>query len=103
MSAQIPLSFPINESLHANDFMILPCNEDAVEFVNRYPIWHYPALVIYGEKGSGKTHLLNLLQDKISDNDLVVDDADEIFGNEDAEIDLFHRFNQAKESGNFIV
>ena len=103
MNSQIPLSFPVNESLHARDFMVLPCNERAIDFVNKYPDWHYPALIIYGEKGCGKTHLLNLLQDRLTDGGLIVDDVDMTFGDDDAETDLFHRFNQAKENGNFLV
>lgn len=103
MNAQIPLSFPVHESLHARDFMALPCNERALDWINKYPDWHYPALIVYGEKGCGKTHLLNLLMDRLDENDVVIDDAEAVFGDDGAETDLFHRFNQAKESGNFLI
>jgi chromosomal replication initiation ATPase DnaA len=104
MNSQIPLSFPVNESRTADDFMVLPCNEVAVEWIDRYPSqWSYPALIIYGEQGCGKTHFLNLLRGKVESSDIVIDDVDAVFGDDDAETDLFHRFNQAKENGRFMV
>lgn len=103
MNAQIPISFPVNESRQADDFMVLPCNEAAVEWGNRYPNWNYPALIVYGEKGCGKTHLLNLFQGKMREDDIIIDDVDSVFGDDEAEKKLFHTFNQAKENGHFMV
>jgi chromosomal replication initiation ATPase DnaA len=102
--AQIPLSFPVHESMNAEDFMRGECNADALDWINRFPHWPYPALIIYGEKGCGKTHLLNLWSDtKSSEGDKAIDNIDAIFGNKQAEEGLFHSFNIAKENEHFLI
>ena len=39
------------------DFLVSPSNADAVAWIDRWPDWPGPALVIVGPPGSGKTHL----------------------------------------------
>ena len=98
MGRQIPLSFPVSESYSGNDFLTLPCNEDAMAWIDRYPNWSYPVLIIYGEKGCGKTHLLRLWQAQAQNSDVAIDDAHNLFGDHKLEEELFHQFNQAKEN-----
>lgn len=102
MNAQIPLSFPVKEAMNADDYMVLPCNQDAYAWIQKYPDWSYPALIVYGEEGSGKTHLLNLCTSMTGD-DMAIDNTHEIFGDLEKEKDLFHRFNLAKEQGQFLL
>ena len=42
------------------DFLIAPCNRDAVAWVDRWPEWSAPALILYGSSGSGKSHLAHV-------------------------------------------
>ncbi len=100
---QIPLSFPIKESYDAQDFMRLPCNEAAMQWIDKFPDWHYPCVIVYGEEGCGKTHLLSLWQDRVGDDHRAIDDVDNIFGNAEAEKNLFHLFNQAKENKTYLM
>ena len=39
------------------DFLVAPCNEAAVAWLDRWPDWPGPALVVHGPPGSGKSHL----------------------------------------------
>lgn len=103
MNKQIPISFPIHSSYSASDFMPLSCNEQAMIWIDKYPDWPYPAIIIYGEKGSGKTHLLNLWNQQSSTGDVFIDDVDKIFGDDELEKELFHQFNQAKENNTYIL
>jgi chromosomal replication initiation ATPase DnaA len=98
MGRQIPLSFPVNESYAGGDFLTLPCNQEAMAWIDRYPDWPYPVLIIYGENGCGKTHLLRLWQTKAQKGDVAIDDAHDLFGDQKLEQDLFHQFNQVKEN-----
>jgi chromosomal replication initiation ATPase DnaA len=103
MSGQIPLSFPIEDSYRSEDLMPTACNAEALAWIDRFPDWPYPVVVLYGEKGCGKTHLLSLWQDKKGSNDEVIDDVDGFFGNREAENKLFHKINMAKENGSFLL
>lgn len=103
MQAQIPLSFPVTESYRADDFMPAECNKEALNWIERFPDWPYPAVIIYGEKGCGKTHLLSLWQEKAGLKHIAIDDVDQFFGNPEAEEELFHQFNLAKEDLTYIL
>ena len=103
MGKQIPLSFPVKESYAVDNFLSLPCNEQALTWINRYPDWPYPALIIYGERGCGKTHLLNLWKNSAREGDSAIDDADGFFGHRQEEEALFHRFNTAREKQSLIL
>lgn len=51
--------------LHAPDltdgrFMVAPCNEQAFDFVRRWPDWPAPAAALFGPPGCGKTHLAHV-------------------------------------------
>jgi chromosomal replication initiation ATPase DnaA len=60
--AQIPLDLPLRAAMGADDFLVAPCNRDAVAILDRWPEWPAPALVIHGEEGCGKTHLTHVWQ-----------------------------------------
>ncbi len=44
----------------AADFLVAPCNRDAVALLDRWPAWPGPALVVHGPDGCGKTHLTHV-------------------------------------------
>jgi len=55
--AQLPLDLAHRPALGRDDFLVAPANEAAVAWLDRWPNWPAPALVLTGPAGSGKTHL----------------------------------------------
>lgn len=62
---QTAFSFPANPQMQGQDFMVSECNKKAFTYINFWPEWVASGLVIYGPKGSGKTHLAHLFADKV--------------------------------------
>ena len=58
--AQLPLELPHRPALGRADFLVAPCNEAAVAWLDRWPRWPAPALALTGPSGSGKTHLAHV-------------------------------------------
>jgi DnaA regulatory inactivator Hda len=54
---QLPLDFGVRPALGRADFLVAPCNEAAIAWLDRWPRWPCPALALWGPAGSGKTHL----------------------------------------------
>ena len=116
MMQQIPLNLPHDAAMGADDFLIADSNREAVAWIEKWPGWPAPGLIVTGASGSGKTHLLNLWLAKssgrfvsaaelIAQNSvaltsatsaLAIDDADTLAGNAAAEECLFHLFNHVK-------
>ena len=63
---QLVLDFPHLPSLGREDFLVSPCNKQAVTMIEQWPNWSYFALCIYGPTGCGKTHLANVFANNIS-------------------------------------
>lgn len=57
---QLPLALPHRPARGREDFLVAPCNEEAVAWIDRWPDWPGPALLIHGPAGAGKTHLLHV-------------------------------------------
>lgn len=63
MSArQYPLGLPPLERRTREDFLPAPANEAALAFIDSWPAWPGPALVLRGPAGSGKSHLAAIWQ-----------------------------------------
>ena len=66
----LPLKFKtINNS---DNFIISDCNKDAVELIENFDFWKnnkninsIPAIIIYGPKGCGKTHISSIYQQQV--------------------------------------
>ncbi len=56
-TAQLPLELPLRPALGREDFLVAPCNQVAVAWIDRWPDWPGPALALHGPPGCGKTHL----------------------------------------------
>jgi chromosomal replication initiation ATPase DnaA len=57
---QLPLDLPHLPALEREDFLVAACNRAAVAFLDRWPDWPAPALVIHGPAGCGKSHLAGI-------------------------------------------
>ena len=55
--SQLVLNFDHRPALSGEDFLVAPPNAEAVGWLDAWPDWPGPALVIFGPAGSGKTHL----------------------------------------------
>jgi DnaA regulatory inactivator Hda len=119
---QLPLDFEHRPSLTGENFLVAESNRDAVVWLDRWPDWPTPALVIYGPAGCGKTHLAHVFLArgggrKLSILDLsadqprdliedvpacVVEDA-ERFLEAGLESALLHLYNALKEAGGQIL
>ncbi len=55
--AQLRLDFDLRPALGGEDFLVAPNNSDAVAWLDKWPDWPSPALIIYGPPGCGKSHL----------------------------------------------
>lgn len=54
---QLPLDLPHRRALDRDDFLVAACNRVAVGWIDRWPDWPSPALILHGPEGAGKTHL----------------------------------------------
>ena len=61
---QIPMTFDHRPALSGEDFLVAPSNQQAIAWIDRWPDWPGPLLVIVGPAGSGKTHLANVFINK---------------------------------------
>ncbi|MDB5491538.1 MAG: Chromosomal replication initiator protein DnaA [Micavibrio sp.] len=119
---QIPLDLGHRIALGREDFLIAPCNQDAVGWIDRWPAWPAPALILQGPPASGKTHLGAVWKnttdaawvdaavlsgadanDLCGSGHVVVDHFDPWIGDRDAETTLFHLYNTMKDRGTTLL
>jgi len=122
---QLPLDLKSVPALGREDFFLSGCNQFAVHWVEAWPdAWKpFPALIIYGEAGSGKTHLgevwrknalaniysaenfKELTDDNIlsTSKNVVIDGLELLIGDKAEESKLFHLYNHALQSGFSIL
>jgi chromosomal replication initiation ATPase DnaA len=58
--SQIAFDFSRRTARGRSDFLVSDSNKLAVEWIDRWPAWPAPALVLHGPPGCGKTHLAHL-------------------------------------------
>ena len=64
----IQLSFDLKKKkiYEKNDFLVSNSNKEAFKLINKWPNWPSRKVIIFGELGSGKTHLSKIWQKKTS-------------------------------------
>ena len=60
VSEQLRLDFEHAPATGAEDFMPGESNREALAWLARWPAWPYPALILHGPPGSGKSHLARI-------------------------------------------
>lgn len=110
---QLPLPFAHEPQFVAADFLAAPSNADAMAWLARTQDWPHARLALWGEEGSGKTHLLHVWADRLGADrfagpalpwpsavarPLAVDDADAA-----PERPLLHLLNAAAEAGQPVL
>ena len=65
MSEQLIFNFPFRKNYLKQDFYVSRNNFNAFKLIESWPKWPSRLVNIFGPKGCGKTHLINILQTKI--------------------------------------
>jgi len=117
---QIPMDFAYRTALGREDFLVSHPNEDAVAWIDRWPDWPGPFLLVIGPEGCGKTHLSQVWANKCGAVTINEDDLDtldinalseiaarplvlENIGFELNEEKLFHLYNLVRENGSSLM
>ena len=61
---QLAIDLPHRPALGRADFLVSECNAAALQWIERWPDWPAPALVLHGSAGSGKSHLAHLWRER---------------------------------------
>ena len=114
---QIPLDLSARPAMGREDFLASPANAAALGWIDRWPDWPAPALILSGAAGCGKTHLAAVWQERAqaalitperltqdsaetlaaAAEHLMIDGLDLWIGDPAAETTLFHLYNIIKE------
>ena len=62
---QLTLKFPFSKKYYEQDYFVSSNNFSAFKLIDDWPNWPGKWLNIFGERGSGKTHLARILEKKI--------------------------------------
>tara|TARA_B100000035_G_scaffold307719_1_gene311397 strand:- start:635 stop:1291 length:657 start_codon:yes stop_codon:yes gene_type:complete len=116
---QLIFKFPFSKKYYEQDYFVSSNNFSAFKLIEEWPSWPGKWLNIFGDSGSGKTHLAKILEKKISNTKLI--DAKDInneiiqeleniecliidsFKNNIEEKLLYSILNQSKQLENFIL
>lgn len=112
----LPLSLP--PSLEMGDFIVSSSNDEALSWLGKWPEWPQNTLLIYGPKGSGKSHIASIWQSQAQllephqitleglmevfnpDGHFILDNAEKV----ECEEALFHLLNSARNgSGSLLI
>lgn len=120
---QIPLDLSVRPAHGREDFLIGPENREAVAWLDRWPDWPSPALMLCGPAACGKSHLAAVWQQKSgacflrpdslgsegaedltkNNGHVIIDGLDPWIGDSAAETTLFHIFNIFREQKRFLL
>lgn len=119
LTQQIPLDLGVRPAHGREDFLVSPCNQNAVGWIDKWPDWPAPFLILQGAPACGKSHLAAVWKERVNastikpntlsqrsaediakdSQNLVIDGIDLWLGDKDTETTLFHLYNMFKEQG----
>ncbi len=114
---QIPLELGHRPALKREDFLVAPSNAAAVGWLDRWPKWPQPLLVIHGPEGAGKSHLAEVWRERSGSTRLEADELSAaavpalaqctlVIEDLDRGVDetaLLHLYNMMMEAGRFLL
>ena len=68
---QLTFKFPFLKKYYAQDFFVSSNNFSAFKLIDIWPNWPGKLINIFGDNGSGKTHLSKILEKKINRTELI--------------------------------
>ena len=68
---QLTFKFPFSKKFYEQDFFVSSNNFSAFRLIDSWPNWPGKWLNIFGETGSGKTHISKILEKKINKTKLI--------------------------------
>lgn len=119
MSEQLPLELGHRPALGRDDFLVSDSNGEAVRWIDVWPDWPAPGLVIAGPQASGKSHLAQVWRARsgaiavdraalaepgaparlAAHRNVAIDDADQLRD----ERNLLHLYNLVAEAGGSLL
>ena len=119
MTEQLVLDLGHRSAHGVEDYLVAPCNQDAVAWLDRWPNWPGPALALHGPAACGKTHLAHIWMNRsgaqllsagelselaldrvmAQGHNVIVDDA----GSGIDECALLHLYNMIGEAGGNLL
>jgi len=116
---QLTFRFPFSKKYYEEDYYVSNNNYSAFKLIDGWPDWPGKWLNIYGEKGSGKTHLSKILENKIKKTKIIsankinsntIKDLNRLdclivdnFNNDIDEELLYTIFNHSKQLNNYVL
>ena len=116
---QLTFKFPFSKKYFEQDYFVSSNNFSAFKLIDSWPNWPGKWLNIFGETGSGKTHLSKILESKIGKikfvnadkvNNEIINQLSNIeclivdsFNNNIEESLLYSILNQSKQSDNYVL
>lgn len=99
---QLPFDLGTRAAYGRDDFWVSACNAEAVAWLDRWPAWPGPLLILQGPAGAGKTHLTHVFKERLNEAVEVWDDIDQRLseaGNYQLELEIFHAWTRYADSG----
>jgi len=122
---QLVLDLPFRQALERHDFLVAPCNAAAVTWIDSWPAWPDPVLVVYGPSGCGKSHLSAVWRARsgatplilgerfvglsvpdvvpAGDGAYLMDDADRVVADRGGAEFLLHLVNRVRDRGGWLL
>ena len=112
---QLFFELPFRSAYGREDFLVAPCNFEAIAWIDKFPDWPFHALFIEGPSGCGKTHLGSIFsncqlqanalpdwQNYQMPEKLVIENIDQLTTKEQEEA-LFHWFNLIGQKNAYAI
>lgn len=116
---QLPFDLGHRHAHERENFWVSASNADAVAWIDKWPDWPAPALILYGPAASGKTHLLQVWRQEAGAVEIaasnitaesagnakavIIDDIQSIMGDNAREQALFHTYNMMRDRGGHML